>query len=138
MHFSRKNSNNFGRPSSGTSERISWVWHGGYLFFLRIRKKLRNKAVRAVEFTDPQWDNTRQMFLSCVATYLPSQKNWTKFKDRGDCTSDRRFTSLCSLYGQLSQGGFANFPAIIASKSFLWNHHTPQMKWHNLWHILMY
>ena len=33
----------------------------------------------------------------------------------------------------------ADFPAFIASKSFdLWNYHIPQMKWHNLWHILMY
>ena len=54
MHFSRKNSNNFGRPSSGTSEKIIWVCHGGYLIFSRIKKKLRNNAVRAVKFTDPQ------------------------------------------------------------------------------------
>ena len=57
MHFSRKNSNNFGRPSSGTSEKISWVCHGGYLIFSRIKEKLRDNAVRAVEFTDPQLDN---------------------------------------------------------------------------------
>ena len=32
-----------------------------------------------------------------------------------------------------------NFSAFIASKSFdLWNHHIPQMKWYNLWHILVY
>ena len=54
MHFSRKNSNNLGRPSSETSERLNWVCHWGYLIFSRIRKKLRNKAVRAVKFTDPQ------------------------------------------------------------------------------------
>ena len=33
-------------------------------------------------------------------------------------TEDGRSTSLCSLYGQLSQGRMANFPALIASKSF--------------------
>ena len=40
---------------------------------------------------------------------------------------------------QLSQGQMANFPAFIASKSFdLWNRHIPQIKWHNLLHMLMY
>jgi hypothetical protein len=33
-------------------------------------------------------------------------------------TEEGRSTSLCSLYGQLSQGRMANFPAFIASKSF--------------------
>ena len=43
-----------------------------------------------------------------------------------------------SWYWQLSQGRMADFPAFIASESFdLWNHHIPQMKWHNLRHILM-
>ena len=52
---------------------------------------------------------------------------------------DGRSTSLCSLYGQLSQGRMADFPVFLASKSFdPWNHHIPQMKWHNLWHILMH
>ena len=37
------------------------------------------------------------------------------------CTEDVRSMSLCSLYGQLSQGQRANFSAFIASKSFdLW------------------
>ena len=54
------------------------------------------------------------------------------------CTEDGRSTSVFLLYWQLSQGWMADFPAFIASKSFdLWNHHIPQMKWHNLWHILM-
>ena len=44
-------------------------------------------------------------------------------------TEDGRSTSLCLLYGQLSQGLMANFPAFIALKSFdLWNHHIPQTK----------
>ena len=33
-------------------------------------------------------------------------------------TEDERSTSVFSLYGQLSQGQMANFPAFIASKSF--------------------
>ena len=54
-------------------------------------------------------------------------------------TEDRRSTSVFSLYWQLSQGQMADFPAFIASRSFdLWNHHKPQIKWYNLWHILMY
>ena len=54
-------------------------------------------------------------------------------------TEDGRSTSVCSLYGQLSQGRMDDFPAFIASKSFdLWNQHIPQIKWHNFWHILMY
>ena len=54
-------------------------------------------------------------------------------------TGDGRSTSVFSLYGQISQGQMANFPAFIASKSFdQWNHHIPQMKWYNFWHILMY
>ena len=40
--------------------------------------------------------------------------------------------------GRSTQGWKANFPAFIASKSFdLWNQNIPQMKWHNLRHILM-
>ena len=47
--------------------------------------------------------------------------------------------SLYSLYGQISQGRMANLPAFIASTSFhLGNHLMPQMKWHNLRHILTY
>ena len=54
-------------------------------------------------------------------------------------TEDGRSTTVFSLYWQLSQGRMADFPAFIASKSFdLWNHHIPQMKWHNLRQILMY
>ena len=52
---------------------------------------------------------------------------------------DGRSMSVFSLYWQLSLGRMANFPAFIASKSFdLWNHHIPQMKWYNFWHILKY
>ena len=54
-------------------------------------------------------------------------------------TEDGRSTSIFLLYGQLSQGWMANFPAFIVSKSFgLWNHHIPQIKWHNLRHILIH
>ena len=54
-------------------------------------------------------------------------------------TEDGRSTSIFLLYGQLSQDQMFNFPAFIASKSFdLLNHYIPQMKWYNLWHILMY
>ena len=61
------------------------------------------------------------------------------FVPLGWTTEDRRSTSLCLLYGQLTQGRMANFPAFIASKSFgLWNHHIAQMKWHNLRHIWMH
>ena len=43
-------------------------------------------------------------------------------------TEDGRSMRVCLLYGQLSQGRMADFPAFIASKSFdLWNHHIPQM-----------
>ena len=49
------------------------------------------------------------------------------------------FMSVFLIYWQLSQGQMANFSAFIASKSFdLWNHHIPQIKWHNLGHILMF
>ena len=51
-------------------------------------------------------------------------------------TEDARSTRVFLLYGQLSQGRMADFPAFIASKSFdLWNHHIPQMKWHNIVHL---
>ena len=43
------------------------------------------------------------------------------------------------LYGQLSQGRLTSFPAFIALKFFdIWNHHIPQIKWHNLRHILIH
>ena len=39
----------------------------------------------------------------------------------------------------LALGQMAGFPAFIGSKPFdLWNRHIPQMKWYNLWHILIY
>ena len=64
---------------------------------------------------------------------------WTLMKTVPLTMEDGRSTSVCSLYGQLSQDRMTNFPAFIASKSFdLWNHHIPQMKWYNLRHILMY
>ena len=46
-------------------------------------------------------------------------------------TEDGRSMSVCSLYGQLSQGWMADFPAFIASKSFdLWNHYIPRLVRH--------
>ena len=54
-------------------------------------------------------------------------------------TEDGRSMSVFLLYWQTSQSRMADSPAFIASKSFdLWNHNIPQMKWHNLRHILMY
>ena len=54
-------------------------------------------------------------------------------------TEDGRSMSVFSVYWQLSQGQMAKFSAFIASKSFdPWNHHQPQMKWHNLQQILMH
>ena len=47
--------------------------------------------------------------------------------------------SVFSVYWQLSQGWMADFPAFRTLKSFdLGNHHRPQIKWHNMQHILMY
>ena len=64
---------------------------------------------------------------------------WGIEKCSGVPTEDKRSASVFSLYGQISQGWMANFPAFIASKSFdLWNLDISQMKWHYLQHILMY
>ena len=65
--------------------------------------------------------------------------NNNNFQKNKDDMEDGRSSSVFSLYWQISQSQMANFLVFIASKSFdLWNHHIPQMKWHNLRHILMY
>ena len=46
-------------------------------------------------------------------------------------TEDRRSKSLCSLYGQLSQGWMANFPAFIASKCLTYKT-IIYLKWNDL------
>jgi hypothetical protein len=42
----------------------------------------------------------------------------TFYENPFETMEDGRSTSLYSLYGQLSQGRMADFPALIASKSF--------------------
>ena len=95
--------------------------------------KLLSETVVQVPFLDRQCPLVNYLVLTyCFHSII-------KWCQCNDSTKDRRSTSVCSLYGQLSQGWMANFPAFIASKSFdLWNHHIPQMKWHDLRHIFMY
>ena len=63
---------------------------------------------------------------SCMQSHYRQVPQWEIFMEQ-----ELRFG--------LDLGQMANFPGFIASKSFdLWNHHIPQMKWYDLWHILMY
>ena len=105
------------------------VWHRGdkcgmskkFPFYLCFHKKIANNGKSF-------W---LQYFLFIIAL--------VSFHFSIVYTEDGRSTSVFLLYGQIRQGQMANFLAFIASKSFhLWNHHIPQMKWHNLRHILMY
>ena len=82
--------------------------------------------------------HTYSSYYTLCTYYLSWFQKWGWFF-LSTATDDGRSTTLCLLYGQLSQGWMADLLAFIASKSFdLWNHHIAQMKWHNLRHILMY
>ena len=61
--------------------------------------------------------NFQQHLALSAAAKVPITKSRAELYDM--TTEDGRSTSgVCSLYGQLSQGRMANFPAFIASKSF--------------------
>ena len=102
---------------------------------------LKPQLAQQQESTMKKWQNPLVGFhidQSCIFHIWP-KPNIHLWKTLALGTEDGRFTSICLLYGQLSQGRMADFPAFIASKSFYqWNHHIAQMKWHNFQHILMY
>ena len=84
--------------------------------------------------------------LLCIIKYIDGLQKDRKYK-KPDSIQVLRFIprfhgssmSVFSVYWQPSQGRMANFPAFIASKSVdIWNHHIPQMKFHDMQHILMY
>ena len=95
---------------------------------------LKPQLAQQQESTMKKWQNPLVGFhidQSCIFHIWP-KPNIHLWKTLALGTEDGRFTSICLLYGQLSQGRMANFPAFIASKSFdLWKHHIPYARHYN-------